>query len=108
MLRGIGVSVCVQPVHVPRTHTRNHEGTAFAVLITRLTDDQPPGICLPWPAQSITTCRGCCCRAAIEALPEGPQYIAVVPSHPLATGGGEPIPTQQAGRTARMSWTRRC
>jgi hypothetical protein len=24
-------------------------------------------------------CRGCCCRAAIEALPEGPQYIAIVP-----------------------------
>ena len=30
--------------------------------------------------------------------------LPINPNH----GGGEPIPTQQAGRTARMSWTRRC
>jgi hypothetical protein len=42
-LRGIGVSVCGKPVQVPRTHPRNHDGTAFSVLVTRLTDDPTPG-----------------------------------------------------------------
>ena len=42
-LRGIGVSACGKPVHVPRTHERNHDGTAFTVLVTRLTDDPTPG-----------------------------------------------------------------
>ena len=42
-LRGIGVSVCGKPVQVPRTHPRNHDGTAFTVLVTRLTDDPTPG-----------------------------------------------------------------
>jgi hypothetical protein len=42
-LRGIGVSVCGKPVQVPPTHPRNHDGTAFTVLVTRLTDDPTPG-----------------------------------------------------------------
>jgi hypothetical protein len=42
-LRGIGVSVCGRPVQVPRTHERNHDGAAFTVLVTRLTDDPTPG-----------------------------------------------------------------
>ena len=42
-LRGIGVSVCGHPVHVPPTHPRNHDGTAFSVLVTRLTDEPTPG-----------------------------------------------------------------
>ena len=42
-LRGIGVSVCGKPVHVPRTNPRNHDGTAFTVLVTRLTDEPIPG-----------------------------------------------------------------
>jgi sugar lactone lactonase YvrE len=42
-LRGIGVSVCGKPVQVPRTHQRNHDGTAFTVLVTRLTDAPTPG-----------------------------------------------------------------
>jgi hypothetical protein len=42
-LRGIGVSVCGKPVQVPRTHPRNHDGTAFTVLVTRLTDEPAPG-----------------------------------------------------------------
>jgi hypothetical protein len=42
-LRGIGVSVCGKPVQVPRTHARNHDGTAFTVLVTRLTDEPTPG-----------------------------------------------------------------
>ena len=41
-LRGIGVSVCGKPVQVPRTHPRNHDGTAFTVLVTRLTDEPAP------------------------------------------------------------------
>jgi len=41
--RGIGVSVCGHPVRVSRTHARNHDGTAFTVLVTRLTDDPRPG-----------------------------------------------------------------
>ena len=42
-LRGIGVSVCGKPVQVPRTHERNHDGTAFTVLVTQLTDEPTPG-----------------------------------------------------------------
>lgn len=42
-LRGIGVSVCGKPVQVPRTHERNHDGTCFSVLVTRLTDEPSPG-----------------------------------------------------------------
>ena len=42
-LRGIGVSVCGKPVQVPRSHERNHDGTAFTVLVTRLTDEPTPG-----------------------------------------------------------------
>ena len=42
-LRGIGVSVCGKPVQVPRTHPRNHDGTAFTALVTRLTDEPAPG-----------------------------------------------------------------
>jgi hypothetical protein len=42
-LRGVGVSVCGKPVQVPRTHERDHDGTAFTVLVTRLTDEPAPG-----------------------------------------------------------------
>jgi len=42
-LRGIGVSLCGKPVQVPRSHKRNHDGTAFTVLVTRLTDEPTPG-----------------------------------------------------------------
>jgi hypothetical protein len=42
-LRGVGVSVCGKPVQVPRSHPRNHDGTAFTVLVTRLTDDPRTG-----------------------------------------------------------------
>jgi hypothetical protein len=42
-LRGVGVSVCGKPVQVPRAHERNHDGTAFSVLVTRLTDEPTPG-----------------------------------------------------------------
>jgi len=42
-LRGIGVSLCGQPVLVPQTHPRNHGATAFTVLVTRLTDEPTPG-----------------------------------------------------------------
>ena len=42
-LRGIGVSVCGKAVQVPRMHPRNHDGTVFTVLVTRLTDEPTPG-----------------------------------------------------------------
>jgi hypothetical protein len=42
-LRGIGVSVCDQPVKVPAAHPRNHDGSAFTVLVTRLHDAPRPG-----------------------------------------------------------------
>ena len=42
-LRGIAVSVCGRPVVVPTTHSRNHDGSAFTVLVTRLDDVPPPG-----------------------------------------------------------------
>lgn len=42
-LRGVGVSVCGRAVAVPKTHPRNHDGTAFTVLVTRLVDAPRPG-----------------------------------------------------------------
>jgi hypothetical protein len=42
-LRGVAVSVCGRPVRVPATHDRNHDGSAFSVLVTRLADAPPPG-----------------------------------------------------------------
>jgi hypothetical protein len=42
-LRGIAVSVVGRPVRVPRGHPRNHDGTAFTVLVTRLHDTPRPG-----------------------------------------------------------------
>ena len=42
-LRNVGVSVPVQPVMVPRTHPRNHDGAYFSVLVTRTTAEPKPG-----------------------------------------------------------------
>lgn len=42
-LRGVGVSVCDQPVRVPAAHPRNHDGSAFTVLVTELHDTPRPG-----------------------------------------------------------------
>jgi hypothetical protein len=42
-LRGVGVSVCGRGVTVPKTHARNHDGSAFTVLASRLTDAPRPG-----------------------------------------------------------------
>lgn len=42
-LRAVGVSVCNRPTTVPRRHPRNHDGSAFSVLATRLVDDPTPG-----------------------------------------------------------------
>jgi hypothetical protein len=42
-LRGLGVSVCGRPTTVPPTHPRNHDGSAFTVAVTRLTDHPRPG-----------------------------------------------------------------
>jgi hypothetical protein len=41
-LRGVGVSVCGRSTPVPKTHPRNHDGSAFTVLVSRLSD-------APWP-----------------------------------------------------------
>jgi hypothetical protein len=50
-LRGVGVSACGRPVAVPPVHSRNHDGTAFSVLVTTLTDEPRPG--------SDEICRAC-------------------------------------------------
>lgn len=42
-LRCVGVSVCGRPIVVPKTHPRNHDGSAFTVLASRLTDAPRPG-----------------------------------------------------------------
>lgn len=42
-LRGIGVSAAGRPVQVPPGHPRNHDGTAFTVLVTQLHDTPRPG-----------------------------------------------------------------
>jgi WD40 repeat protein len=41
--RNVGVSVPGVPVSVSRDHPRNHDGTAFSVLVTRTVDSPPPG-----------------------------------------------------------------
>jgi hypothetical protein len=41
--RNIGVSVRGQPVVVSKSHERNHDGTAFSVLVTRTTSNPTPG-----------------------------------------------------------------
>ena len=42
-LRGVGVCVCDRPVRVPAGHPRNHDGSAFSVLVTRLVTAPRPG-----------------------------------------------------------------
>lgn len=42
-LRAVGVSVCGRPTVVPRSHPRNHGGSSFTVLVTRLMDEPRPG-----------------------------------------------------------------
>lgn len=42
-LRGVAVSLCDRRVVVPRTHARNHDGSAYSVLLTRLSDTPRPG-----------------------------------------------------------------
>lgn len=41
-LRCVGVSVCDRPVRVPRTHSRNRDGTAASVVVTMLEDNPLP------------------------------------------------------------------
>jgi hypothetical protein len=41
--RNIGVSVPGRPVHVKNDHPRNHDGSAFTVLVTRTTNRPRPG-----------------------------------------------------------------
>lgn len=41
--RCIGVSVTGRPVRVPSGHPRNHDGSAFSVIVTMLDDDPPAG-----------------------------------------------------------------
>lgn len=41
-LRGVGVTACGRAVRVPTTHARNHDGSGFSVLVTKLT-------AAPWP-----------------------------------------------------------
>jgi len=42
-LRGVGLSVCGRPTPVPQRHPRNHDGSAFTVLASRLSDTPRPG-----------------------------------------------------------------
>lgn len=41
--RNIGVSVLARPVNVPHNHPRNHDGSAFTVLITQTENKPRPG-----------------------------------------------------------------
>jgi hypothetical protein len=41
--RNVGVSVLGQPVRVPSTHPRNHDGDAFSVVVSRTVDRPRPG-----------------------------------------------------------------
>lgn len=42
-LRNVGVSVPGHPVHVSKSHPRNHDGEYFTVLVTRTTANPRPG-----------------------------------------------------------------
>lgn len=42
-LRNVGVSVPNRSVKVPKTHSRNHDGTHFSVLVTQTTPQPKPG-----------------------------------------------------------------
>lgn len=41
--RNIGVSVIGKPVTVPKSHPRNHDGSAFTAIVTQTTDNPRPG-----------------------------------------------------------------
>jgi hypothetical protein len=41
--RGVAVSFCGRPVRVPRSHPRNHDGSAYSVMVTALADEPRPG-----------------------------------------------------------------
>jgi Protein of unknown function (DUF3748)/WD40-like Beta Propeller Repeat len=41
--RNVGVSLLNHPVHVPHGHSRNHDGEAFSILVTRTWDHPRPG-----------------------------------------------------------------
>lgn len=41
--RNVGVCRCDDPVHVPSTHPRNQDGSAYAVLVTKTVRDPTPG-----------------------------------------------------------------
>ena len=42
-LRAVGMSVCGHPVTVPRSHPRNHDGGAWSVLVSELSDHPQEG-----------------------------------------------------------------
>lgn len=50
-LRSLAVSVPGRPVRVPASHPRNHDGSAFTVVVAQLTDEPRPG--------SDEICRAC-------------------------------------------------
>ncbi len=41
--RNVGVSLVDQPVTVPRSHPRNHDGKTFSVLVTKTANNPQPG-----------------------------------------------------------------
>jgi WD40 repeat protein len=41
--RNVGVSVVGRPVEVPKTHPRNHDGSAYSVLFTKTVGNPQPG-----------------------------------------------------------------
>lgn len=41
--RNVGISLLGNPVRVPHTHERNHDGEAFSVLVTRTVNNPTPG-----------------------------------------------------------------
>jgi hypothetical protein len=41
--RNVGISVIDHPVEVPKSHPRNHDGSAFSVLVTKTVNNPQPG-----------------------------------------------------------------
>jgi len=110
-LRGIGVSICGRAVSVSRGHPRNHDGAAFSVLVTRLTDDPRPGSdeisraceegwigsdgylrpdgtrqrrAIAFQGQVVTAAGETISEVFVVDLPEDPRMLAVAGDEPLA------------------------
>ncbi|MFM8497497.1 MAG: DUF3748 domain-containing protein, partial [Planctomycetia bacterium] len=118
--RCVGVSVCGRPVAVPKVHPRNHDGSAFSVLVAQVVEAPRPGSdeigraceegwvglrgyrradgswqrhAIAFQGQVVTAKERTITEAFIVDLPETPDAFAAAGNEPLAgTATGRPAP----------------